>query len=185
MKRFKKEEEDDISARHLGIISGRCLYWWRKLPARARAWYDAEDMISEVRAHVWRKQTMYDAAKARESTWIHHVADNCCLSILLHMKTMKYAACETVDLETMTPRQIGKCAEALATQSDEELAESANVVERVLMIGSDGVLDLLQLIFEGRAREASRESFDDLVKTARRCGASADDFVAVYRQMIA
>ncbi len=176
----------NMASRHLGIISQRALAHWRRLPAAARSWYDVEDMIGDVVLHVVRVSRKHDPAKARESTWVWHVADNRCRTIVHHYRTKQYAACETVEL---TPFLEGR----VRAESTLCRRESIDVVERVLEAGSDAVCDLLEMLFSGKVEPcAALDAYlrkdasvvEELRSLVRDCGATLDDFSAALRYAV-
>ncbi len=104
-------------------------------------YYDIEDMVSDVVLHVVQKSDKYDQSKARESTWVWHVAENKCKSILGHHSSKQYTAMKTVDL-TVDVRD--------TNQSDYRRDQAKNAVERLIEFGSDEVRDFLDRLFNSK-----------------------------------
>ena len=130
-----------IAVRNIGIISGRCLYYHKFLPPNVRDGYDVEDFISDVVCHVVKQQRKFDPGKAKESTWIWHVADRSCRSKLSYYNSQRLKA-EVVEIEEV----------ALPPAPGFERRKIAfNAVERVIEAGSDGVLWLVDAILSGEA----------------------------------
>ncbi len=192
MPAYRRAPEEDkdraLVTRHLGIVSQVALRYWRFLPPRARSWYGAEDMIADVAMHVHEKRKRYDRTKARESTWVHHVAENCCRSILSHHQAHRYADAETVAATPELTRHL-KAASTL------ERREAADAVERVINAATDAAADLLGAVLDGRVARGAFDRFldyverdravaDELRDAARRCGARREDFELVLRYAV-
>ncbi|MGO1068259.1 sigma-70 family RNA polymerase sigma factor [Lysobacter sp. CA199] len=76
----------DTSARLFGV----CL---RLLPERA----EAEDVLQEVYAIVWRKAGQFDASRASAITWLAMIARNKAIDRLRSLPTLKRAPLESID----------------------------------------------------------------------------------------
>ncbi len=141
-KACKETESGLIANRHLGIIARHCSRYWKILPAETRSYYDIEDMIGDVVLHVIKRAHHYDADKAKESTWVWHVAENRCRSIVGHYQTKQYTACQTVELTTEV--------DDVTHYSTRRENEAKNAVERMIEFGSAEVRDFLDRIFNSR-----------------------------------
>ena len=116
----------------------------------------------------------FNPARAKDSTFVWHLADNCCRGLLSHYQTQQYSACETLSIEP-------EMEERLSIPSQLELSSSFNVVEKVIEMGSDAVCDLLDQIFsKGVQERPSRAAVEELRSLAQRCGATLEDFRRVY-----
>ncbi len=195
----KRRSGDTMAERHLGTIAARALYWHRFLPQSVRNHYDAEDMIADAVLHVIERSSevpprmirvvrvrggektvtgiyrrlscAYDPERAREVTWVYHVANNFCRGVLGHYGVKRLSACETVPIED---REF--------EIPPDRSSESVDAVERVIEYASDRARDLLDEIFSGRDPKApDPEAVEDLRWAARECSATLDDFVAAYR----
>jgi len=136
-------------------------------------------MISEVVLHVYRNRGCYNPQRAKESTWVWHVADNKCKVILSHYRKMKYEACSTIEITNEMSVYL------TSPKTTLERREAIDTIERVIELGSEAARDLLEKIFTGRApRYPDPDAVDDLKKTARRCSAKLRDFELVYRAAV-
>ncbi len=164
-----------LAEKHVALIASRCIFWWRFLPASVKIWYDVDDMIGGAVLHVVKRSTKYDASKAKESTWIHHVTDNFCMSQLAHWKSHKYSDCETVELDEDASRKI-------KATSSLEMRESRAAVERLIEIASDAVRDFLDKVFNGGV--ITEVPAWELREAARCAGANLSDIERVYRACV-
>ena len=144
-------------------------------------------MIQDVVLHVFQVNQKYDAAKAKESTWIQHITDNKCLSILSYYQTQYRASCETISLDASITTDsdqtvLSKYDDAnrwRQSQSTQEIREAKEAVEKVIELGSDSVRDFLEkLLSGGLIEEVPAYSLQAL---AKRCSATLKDFELVFR----
>lgn len=142
------------------------------LPVSVRSYYDPEDMIADVAFHVFKKSGLFNPEKARESTWVQHVTDNKCKSILAHHTAQRYSACETVELTS----EVWSGVRAPSTLA---LREAKSAVERVIQFGSDEVREFLDLLFNGGL--ITCVPVYALREAARKSGATRQDFELVFR----
>lgn len=147
-------------------------------------------MIHEVALHVHRVQGRYRARRARQSTWVYHVASNACMSIVSHHRTQRYTACATVELPPNVERTVPSAAET------EHLREARNAVESVIALASEPACDLLDRVLRGQLPEIPRRStvgelrdalihnpaIQDLQRAARASHASLRDFELVLHR---
>lgn len=184
-----KDEKTSIATRHLGIISQRCLYWWKYLPPRTRCWYEVEDMVGDVVLRVVKVSHKFDPEKAKESTWVHHLADNMCRSILKKHQCQRLAACETVELTPLLSRRLEQEEDSYRRRN------AARAVERVLELGSSALCDLIEIIFTGRIYLASDDAiehwkyldndlYEELATLTEHCSATVEDFETVLHYAI-
>ena len=174
------KENTDIATRNLGLICGRCIYYHRRLPGSVKTFYDVEDMISEIVMHVWRVREKYDSTKARESTWLRHVTDNRCRSILSSYSEKNPITGEwEVRKKFNTSVLSDEVVNYLPVPYRGELHEAKSAVERVIEFGSDSVIDFLDKVFNGGL--ITEVPAYELRQTAKRCGARLKDFELVYR----
>jgi len=179
----------DGAVRHLGIIVQRVNFWYRSLPGAARNSYDFEDMVSEVTLHVCTKAHKYSAEKAKESTWVFYVADNCCREILSRYNTRSRHAVEEREFADLTAKDIRKHLSVESFESFLRERMAFNVVERVIEQSSDQLRELLAILLQGdvhRKKDLPRNIsglVEELRMRARQQHASFDDFLLVYRSV--
>lgn len=196
-----EESKNALAVRHLGIITARVLHWWRFLPPSTQRYYDVEDMVGDVILHVIRVRNRYDPDTAMESTFVHHIADNKCLSILSHYRTRKLSACETISIDDPLPNTSNNRASthslltritAPAGAISPHYQEALEAVERTIQSASDAVCDLLEIILEGRVLRTTPNALKiclerehtivaDLKRTMQHCGATVADLELVLR----
>lgn len=166
--------DQEIATRHLGIIASCCITHWKRFPLDVKTFYDLEDMISDVVLHVVKVAEKYDARKAKESTWVHHVSSNYCKTLVSMRKVKRFSACQTVEL---TPAQ----ELSLKALSMEEVDRAIDAVEAFISIASDGALDLLEQVLEGRLFEIPYRSIEDFRAASARSRLTLRDLELVYR----
>jgi DNA-directed RNA polymerase specialized sigma24 family protein len=178
--RPEPSEERSLAEKHLGLIAQRVLHYWWMLPARVRAWYDADDMVAEVVLHVFRVSSRHDSARAKESTWVWWVATNKCKSILSHHQTLQYAACVEEELTEETAENFSSFEDV----DRQRLFAACNAVERTIEAGPVGVRELLDRILN-KHDAADLAPYAHVVaalrKAAADAGATLADFELVYR----
>jgi DNA-directed RNA polymerase specialized sigma24 family protein len=182
-------EERSLAEKHLGIIAQRVFVYWKLLPESVRSYYDADDMIGDVVLQVWRVSPRYDPKRAKESTWIWHVANNQCRSILARYRLQKYATIQAADLMTAVTEKASSAHASHsaingnpATVEGVRLREAYDAVERVIQSGSAALRDFLQQVFHQKLRrKPPHEILNELREVSRRCRASLSDFEIVYR----
>ena len=176
MRAKTKEAPEDIITKHLGIIAGRCLYYWRMLPPSVRAGYDPEDMISDTVLHVWTRLTTakYQTSRGASSTFVWHVSNNYCQVLLGKYSCKKRGAGVTVPMPE-TPLTV-------SGPNRMKILESRDAVERVLQYSSESALELLDRLFTQSSRRprATPEAIKDLRACAREQHATLADFETVY-----
>lgn len=176
--KIKSDPSKSIAENHLGIIVGRVSYWWKYLPQRTRAFYDRDDMISEVVAHVYARRGKYSSSRAGESTFVFRVSENKCRSILSHYASQQYTARGTIDLTPEVARHVSRPAD------EAEREEALNALERVIEYGSDAALDLLEAFLTesvGQTERITEKAVQDLKHAVRACSASRRDFELALR----
>ena len=169
-----REAESNLVNRHLGIIAKHCGRFWRLLPAETRAFYDVEDMISDVVIHVLRRSQQYDASIAKESTWVWHIAENRCKSIVGHYQTKQYTACKTVELTTEVKDSIH--------YSTRRESEAKSAVERMIQYGSDEVRDFLDRLFN--SKRITIIPVYELQTLAKQYSVTLTDLMIVLRRVV-
>jgi len=173
------------------VISQRCLKYWKHLPISARAYYDLDDMIAEVVLHVVSRASKYNAAKAKEVTWVYWVADNYCKLLLTRYGARKLTDCTTTTLSDPETGQLRRTLQS--TDNTTRIREAVDAIERVIDCGSDAVCDLMEILLEGRflRRWSSKtleqyitddhEVVDELRQVMDRCHATVDDLRLVMQ----
>ncbi len=164
----------DLAQRHLGIAAKLCLKYYRYLPNDVKSYYDLDDMIADVVLHVFKKSSQYNSSKSKESTWVWHVVDNKCKSILGHFQTKQYTAMQTVEL----PADIS---EKLQVGTRRE-SEAKNAVERMIQYGSDEVRDFLDRIFN--AKPIKLVPAYELQQLAKQYSVSLTDLMIVLHSVV-
>ncbi len=184
-----KDQQDCIAARHLGVISQRCLKWWKYLPPRTRAWYGVEDMIGDVVLHVVKMSHRFDPGKAKEVTWVFHVADNRCRTILtFYGKAMR---CDKDNTAELTPL----LAKRMAAADTVDRRESINAVYRMIERSAEAVCDLLEMVLEDgvdKTRESVYERYlerdpevvEELRQVVWECDVTLEDFESVLKYAV-
>lgn len=87
---FSKSNPDANPVRDiLGIVAERAHHHWKFLPASTRAYYDVDDLISDCVLQVLTSAHKYNPDRARPTTFIWWVANNCCLTIRAKTQTVK------------------------------------------------------------------------------------------------
>ena len=168
----------DIATRHLGVISQRCLYHWRRLPPSVQAGYDPEDMIGDVVLKVIRVSARYSAKRAKEVTWVWWVADNECKAIV-----SKYA-CKKRGADKISP--LPEDFQLAGPERERRVVESRNAVERTIQFAPDAARDLLSRLLTERVRgHVDPETVESLRQAARSQRATLGDFMLAYRCMVA
>lgn len=172
-----EQKRRTLAEKHLGIIAERCKRHWASLPPRVRASYDMEDMLGDAVAHVLTVQHKHDPKRAKESTFVFHVADNKCKSILAKYSSKKVTPPgELLDLEDLSAIE--------DPDAEARLQEAKNAVERVIERGSDRVCDVVEFLVYGRGGErVNAEGAAELKSTARSCGALFEDFYLVHKYL--
>lgn len=158
---------------HLGICAKVCKKYYFILPADVRSYYDLDDMISDVVLHVFKKSALYDASKSKESTWVWHVADNKCKSILGHHTTKQYTAMKTVELTPEMSKRLH-----VSPRREEE---AKNAVERLIQYGSDEVRDFLDKIFNSKCHAIRSVPVYELTSLATLYAVSLPDLLIVLQ----
>lgn len=179
-------QRPELAVRHLGIIAQRCLFWYKSLPNHVKISYDVEDMIGDVVLHVIKRAHFHDVARGKESTFVWHTADNCCMSILQHHSTKQYSVCQTLELTNDVMRTVHGFPNP---DTDQDFCISLNAVERVIEKASDALLNLIDQIFAGtvdpqRFRTSNThvdDTLEEFKKVAASQSATLDDFIRVYK----
>jgi len=157
-------------------------------------YYDPDDLIGDISLKVFAQaqKGKYDPAKGKSTTWVHHVADNYCLSLLTHYKTQSRSACTTIRIHFPTATEpIDKSSDVNAKQLaaiDEtpQLRASRNAVEKVLQYSDHRLRDLFSLMFAGKLRwEPASPIVEAMRQAAKQHGATLQDFEAVLHNMVA
>jgi hypothetical protein len=142
----RKVTSNDLVQNNLGIIAGRALHYWQKLPASVKVYYDAEDMINDVVAHVVRVSSRYRASAGRSSTWCWRVSENYCKDLLYkRFLAKKQGAYLTIAFENDQSSYLPD------PKSFLELQEARVGVERIFEFGSDQLKEILEGLFTGTA----------------------------------
>lgn len=162
---------------NLGIIAGRALYWWKRLPLSVKQGYDPEDMISEVALHVIKAAGHYRSDKALPSTFVYHVADNKAQLIMSHYRTAKRCA-DLVPLD--------KLLNLSAADSTTRLRESRSAVERVIQYASPGLRNWLAgwLSQSNVHRKPAPAVEQELLNLSHQHGVRFRDFQLVFQQLV-
>ena len=167
-----KPTPDDLLLKNLGIIAQRSLYYWRMLPADVRAYYDAEDMISEAVVQVVTALRRYRKNRSCPTTFIWYVASNECKEILQRYSAQKRTALSTTSFSTGFD---------LPAPSKARLLEAKDSVQALIAHGSDDARQFLEEVFcHGRRRVPSQEVIEELRKSVTRT-----DLVLVFRYLVA
>ena len=168
-----------MAERYIRLVTTRVAYYHKFLPLSTRRYYEMDDMISEVVLRLLAKSKLFDATKAKEITWVWCVVDNQCKSILdRYCKSKSAAACLTVE---MTPE-----IEMVLESKIHVSTESKAAVERVISVATDRALDLLDDILNGKMpRSIDMEAVEDLRLASRHCGCRYEDYLEVYRYVVA
>ena len=187
-------KKTDIATRHLGVISQRCLYHWRRLPPSVQAGYDPEDMIGDVVLKVVKVSARYSAKRAKEVTWVWWVADNECKAIVSKYACKKRGQNLIVPMpenEYCNPAvgkedQRRKASIMSSPERERHLVESRNAVERTIQFAPDAARDLLSRLLTGRVRgRVDPETVESLRQAARSQRATLGDFELAYRCLVA
>lgn len=167
----------EVVTENLGIIARRALFYWKNLPASVRAYYDAEDMISDVTVRVVKVASGFLSSKAKSSTWVWYIADNECKAICYRFGRQKRSAV-TVSLDEVLTEK---------TPSPEDQyrkLEAKVAVERVIEYASDDLRDYISDFFSRSLRRKPRpEVAAELRHLSRRHNACFRDFQLVYRSL--
>jgi hypothetical protein len=168
-----------LAEKHLGLIAGRCLHWWWRLPSDVRTWYSEEDLISEAVMLVYMRTAKYDATRARETTFVYHVVENFCKGKLGHFQAKKFAACETLELAEI---ELAGSFETSDPRDCQELRRSKDAVERVIEMASDAVREFIDKIFNGGS--ITNVPIHEFLAATESAGATYDDFERVYKAVV-
>lgn len=179
----------EITMRNLGIIAERALHYWQRLPASVKIFYEADDMISDVVLHVYRKARLYDADRAKPSTFVYNVASRRCQDILAHYWAPKRGAAVTVPLEESWAAEAAEkalIADYVAANRNDEL-NSRDVIEHIIQRSPDFVRRFLAELFSpgGVQKLPPQETLDALRKVIRQESATRQDFDTVLRCFVA
>lgn len=198
MYKTPKSATETLAERNLGIIAGRVIHHYPRLPRHIQVSYDIEDMVQEVVLHVVSVTgktvqelqedgttianvyvgSSFDPNRAKSTTWTWHVADNRCKAILVRYKQKRHTA-DVIAITPLVERRL------YSAQSEVELRSARSAVERVIEVASAGAAELLSQIFEGNAPVLPNPgAILDLRAAAERCGATLADFQLVYREAV-
>ncbi len=164
---------------NFGVIVKLALRHWQSLPPSATVFLSVEDMIGEVIAHVVQVYKRYDPERSRPDTFVWHVADNYCKTLVQRYRNQKRFA-PTISVELV---QIG------STSDRVRLLTAKDVVERVIEFSSTDTRRFLHYLLQNSGRRCKSVKLtapicQEIRSLAKRCGATSDDFRLVMGRIL-
>lgn len=157
---------------HLGIIASFSLYYWRLLPPQVQAYFDGDDMISEVVLQVLSKVNKFDPARSRPSTFVWRVTENHCRTILARYRRPQYAP-DPLPLESESPKTY-----TAPPDRSIRVLEALSNVERVFVDAQylDDVGDGLDALFRRKPCYWTTDMKKEFRKLVQKHNVHYDDF---------
>ena len=177
-RREQQEQQEVLADKHLGIIAQRALHYWHLFPPGVKAYFDAEDLISEVVLQVVKSSRRFNPERAQASTFVWWVADNHCKTLLSRYSTMKHTS--MVPLE----EELRQFADPIPPAS---LLRAMDGVESLLADAGNspsGIMEYLEALFTGiRKRNWPEEIREEFLSLARKHHVNYDDFRLVLSRI--
>lgn len=180
-----KLDKDCIAGRHLGIIAGICLRYWKMLPPHAHGHLDPDTLIADTVAVVTQKaQRHYSRRRAMESTFVHMVAESHCRNVLVYYQLKKRSAVAVLQLEHMGVG--GDLSSAydlrkLCCNGENISRESCQAVERMMETASEGLRSALERFLVVRRFSVLEGFVEELRALAKRHHVTRRDMELVLR----
>jgi hypothetical protein len=186
-KKLPAAEKIPLAVKHLGIITERCSYWWKKLPPYIKFHYDLEDMIGEAVVQICRNSRVYNSEITKESTWIWHVANNFGAGKVSHFYVKRYAGRNT-RLSLIIPAE--------ENEYSSRLKEAILTLEGIIKTSSEAICELISALLEDSFRthvnkvnskrylEQDYDLVTQLREKFRRAGLTLDDFRLIQKYAI-
>lgn len=163
--------ETSLAEKHLGIIAARVLHYWWLLPPRVRAYFDAEDMISEVVLQVVKSSGKFDPLRSRETTFVWWVANNHCLTLLHKLSSIRYQIEEVLE-----EGELSFAHPASGLRLQEALAGVERILQELAYSSDSDLGEYLDRLFSGKPGHWPQSLRNELLKRALRHGVSYEDF---------